>query len=218
MGKLSASILAADLAALAEQVEMVAAHADAFHVDVMDGRFAPPVTIGPVVVASLRPHTDRALHAHLLVEAPEGLFDELAEAGSDVVGIHVEAVADPGPVIAKARGAGMGVALAVGPGTPIESVYPSLEDVDAVAVLGVPAARAGEPFAPATLRRIEAVRAELERRGLSADVEVDGGVSLQTARRCVEAGATVLVAGSALFGATDPAAAARELRAIVEAA
>ena len=102
MGKLSASILSADLAHLAEQVKLVQDHVDVLHVDVMDAHFVPPLTIGPVVVASVRPFTDRTLHGHLMVESPEGLFDELAAAGTDVVSLHVEAVEDPAPVIAKA--------------------------------------------------------------------------------------------------------------------
>ena len=108
MGKLSASILSADLAHLADQVKLVGRAADVIHIDVMDGHFVPPLTLGPVVVASLRPHTDRVLHGHLMVDAPEGLFDELADAGMEVVSFHVEAVDDPAPVIRKARGAGLG--------------------------------------------------------------------------------------------------------------
>ncbi len=218
MGKLSASILSADLASLADQVGAVDRHVDVIHVDVMDAHFVAPLTIGPVVVASLRPHTDRTLHAHLMVESPEAVFDELAEAGTDLVGFHVEAAADPSPVIAKARGAGMGVGLAVGPQTPIETVFPSLEDVDDVIVMSVHPGRNGDTFMPEALPRIAAVRAELERRGLSADVEVEGGVDLDAARRCVDAGATVLVAGSAIFGAPDVAAAVRDLKAVVEPA
>lgn len=218
MGKLSASILSADLAHLADQVKLVDEHADVIHVDVMDAHFVPPLTIGPIIVAALRPHTRRTLHGHLMVEAPEALFDELSEAGMDVVSFHVEAVADPAPVIAKARGAGMRVGLTVGPETPIETVFPHLEDVDDVMVMSVHPGWAGEAFIPEALPRIEAVRGELARRGLAADVEVDGGVMLDNARRCVEAGANVLVAASAIFGAGDVAAAARELKAVVEAA
>jgi len=218
MGKLSASILSADLAHLADQVKLVDEHADVIHVDVMDAHFVPPLTIGPIVVAALRPHTDRTLHGHLMVEAPEALFDELSEAGMDVVSFHVEAVADPAPVIAKARGAGMGVGLTVSPETPIESVFPYLEDVDDVMVMSMHPGRAGRAFIPEALPKVESVRGELARRGLSADVEVDGGVKLDNARRCVEAGANVLVAASAIFQAEDLAAAARDLKAIVEAA
>ncbi|MFB3739695.1 MAG: ribulose-phosphate 3-epimerase, partial [Candidatus Velamenicoccus archaeovorus] len=122
MGKLSASILSADLARLAEQVKLIEPYADVIHVDVMDAHFVPPLTIGPVVVASLRPHTDLVLHGHLMVEAPEALFDDLAEAGMDMISFHVEAVEDPAPVIAKARGAGMGVGMTVNPETPVEAV------------------------------------------------------------------------------------------------
>jgi len=111
MGKLAASILAADLADLAGQVKLVQEHADLIHIDIMDAHFVPPLTIGPVVVASLRPVTDRILHGHLMVEAPESLFDELAEAGLDIVSFHHEAVRDPSLVIAKARGAGLRVGV-----------------------------------------------------------------------------------------------------------
>jgi len=218
MGKLSASILSADFARLGDEVKLVEPHADVIHIDVMDAHFVPPLTIGPLVVASLRPRTRRTLHGHLMVEAPASLFDELAQAGMDVVSFHVEAVEDPAPVIEKARGAGMGVGLTVNPETPIETVYPHLDDVDDVMVMSVHPGWAGQAFIPEVLPKVEAVRAELDRRGSSADVEVDGGVKLDNARRCVEAGANVLVAASAIFRADDIAAAARELKSIVELA
>jgi ribulose-phosphate 3-epimerase len=216
MGKLSASILSADLAHLADQVELVEAYADVIHVDVMDGHFVPPLTIGSVVVASLRPYTDRVLHGHLMVEGPEGLFDDLAQAGMDIVSFHVEAVEDPEPVIRKARGAGMGVGMTVSPETPVERVYPYLDDLDDVMIMSVHPGWAGQRFIPEALPKLETVRAELDRRGLSADLEIDGGVKLDNAKRCVQAGATVLVAASAIFQADDIAAAARDLKAIAE--
>jgi ribulose-phosphate 3-epimerase len=215
MGKLSASILSADLAYLAEQVKLVQDHVDVIHVDVMDAHFVPPLTIGPVVVASLRPFTDRTLHGHLMAESPEGLFDELAAAGTDVVSLHVEAVEDPAPIIAKAQGAGLRVGLAVNPETPIETVFPHLEEIDDVIVMSVRPGRAEQAFITEALPKIESVRAELGRRGLAPDVEVEGGVGLDNARRCVDAGANVLVAASAIFGADDVWAAARDLKAIV---
>ena len=216
MGKLSASILSADLAHLADQVELVEAYADVIHVDVMDGHFVPPITMGSVVVASLRPHTGRVLHGHLMVEGPEGLFDDLAQAGMDVVSFHIESVEDPEPVIRKARGAGMGVGITLSPETAVERIYPYLDDVDDVMIMSVHPGWSGQRFIPEALPRLEAARAELDRRGLSADLEIDGGVKLENARRCVEAGATVLVAASAIFQAEDIAAAARDLKAIAE--
>jgi ribulose-phosphate 3-epimerase len=218
VGKLAASILAADLADLAAQVKLVEGHADLIHIDVMDAHFVPPLTIGPPVVASLRPHTTMTLHAHLQVETPEGLFDDLAEAGTDGVSFQVEAVGDPSPVIRKARGAGMRVGLALAPETPVDAVLAHLEEVDDVIVLAVHPGWAGQPFQPEVLAKVRALRAELDRRGLAADLHVDGGVNASTAPACVEAGATVLVAASAIFGAEDPAAAARDLKRAVEAA
>jgi len=136
----------------------------------------------------------------------------------DGVSFHVVAVADPAPVIAKARGTGMGVCLTVNPETPIDTVFPYLEDVDDVLVMSVLPGWAGQAFIPEVLPKIETVRGELARRGLAAAVEVDGGVKLDNARRCVEAGANVLVAASAIFQAEDVTAAARNLKAVVEAA
>ena len=124
MGKLSASILAADLARLADQVKLVEKSADVFHVDIMDGHFVPPIALGTVVVESLRPVTDRTLHGHLMVDAPEGFFDELREAGLDMVSFHLEAVPEPGPAIRKARDAGLGVGLTLNLETPVAGRLP----------------------------------------------------------------------------------------------
>ena len=211
MAILSASILSADLANLGEQVRLVEPFAEVIHIDVMDGSFVPRLTFGPLVVAALRRVTDRTLHGHLQVDAPEALLDQLAEAGMDTVSIHLEAVPDPGPVIAKARGAGMRPGLALAPRTPIEAVLPFLEELDDVIVMSVHPGWAGQPFIPASLAKVHALRSELERRGLRADVEIDGGISPANARRALDAGANVLVAASAIFQASDVAAAAREL-------
>ncbi len=211
MGSLSASILSADFAHLADQVKLVEPYADAIHIDVMDAHFVPPLTIGPVVVASLRPVTDRTLHAHLMVEAPESLFDELAEAGLDVVSFHHEAVADVVPVIAKARGAGLRVGVTLNLETPVASAFTYLEDIDDLMLMSIAPGWAGQELSEDIYPRLEAARSEVDRRGLRTAVEIDGGVKLHNARRAVDAGATVLVAASAIFGAGDPGEAAKEL-------
>lgn len=214
MGSLSASILSADLAHLADQVKLVEPHAEAIHIDVMDAHFVPPLTFGPLLVASLRPVTDRVLHAHLMVEAPERMFDELRAAGLDIVSFHHEAVYDAAPVIAKARGAGLDVGMTLELGAPVDVVFPLLDDLDDVMLMATPRGRAGQELNPGVYPRLEALRGEVDRRGLPTAVEIDGGVRLDNARRAVEAGATVLVAASAIFGADDPGAAARELAAV----
>jgi ribulose-phosphate 3-epimerase len=211
VGKLAASILSADHAHLAAQVKLVEPSADLIHVDVMDAQLVPPLTIGAVVVACVRPHTDRVLHGHLAARAPEGLFEELAEAGMDIVSFHVEGVEEPAPVIEKARGVGMRAGIVMDAGTPVETILPYLDEVDDVVIVN------GQGSVGRSVDRglatIEAARAEVERRGLSTDVQIEGGVTLATAGSLVEAGATVLVAGSAIFGADDVAAAAAELKA-----
>ncbi|OFW78050.1 MAG: ribulose-phosphate 3-epimerase [Actinobacteria bacterium RBG_19FT_COMBO_70_19] len=216
MGKLSVSILSADLAHLADQVKLVEPHADAIHIDIMDAHFAPPITFGPLVVASLRPVTELVLHGHLMVDVPEAQFDELAQAGMDIVSFHVEAVDDPAPVIRKARGAGMRVGMTVSPETPVEELYPNLEDLDDVMVMSVHPGWAGQRFIPEALPKLETLRAELDRRGRSIDIEIDGGVKFDNAKRCVDAGANVLVVASGIYHADDIVGAAREMKAIAE--
>lgn len=215
MGKLSASILSADFAHLADAIAVVEEAVDVLHIDVMDGRFVPPLTFGAPIVRALRPVTRRTLHGHLMVASPADLFPELAAAGMEVASFHVEAVDDPRPTFAAARDAGMRVGITVSPETPVEAVFPFLDEVDDVMVMSVRPGWSGQSFIPGSLERLAAVRAELDRRGVGADLEIDGGVKLDNARRCVEAGATVLVAASAIFQAPDPAAAAAELRALV---
>jgi ribulose-phosphate 3-epimerase len=218
VGKLSVSILSADLAHLADQVKLVEPHADAIHIDVMDAHFAPPITFGPAIVASLRPCTELVLHGHLMVDTPEGLFEELATAGMDIASFHVEAVEDPAPVIRKARGAGLRVGMTVSPDTPVERLYPHLDDLDDVMIMSVHPGWAGQRFIPEALPKLEAIRAELDRRGLGTDVQIDGGVKLENAKRCVDAGASVLVVASGIYQASDPPAAAREFAAIAKGA
>ncbi|MFM8944279.1 MAG: ribulose-phosphate 3-epimerase [Actinomycetota bacterium] len=215
MGKLSASILSADFAHLADAIAVVEETVDVLHIDVMDGRFVPPLTFGAPIVRALRPVTRRTLHGHLMVAAPADLFPELAAAGMEVASFHVEAVDDPRPTFAAARDAGMRVGITVSPETPVEAVFPFLDEVDDVMVMSVRPGWSGQSFIPGSLERLASIRAELDRRGVGADLEIDGGVKLDNARRCVEAGATVLVAASAIFQAPDPAAAAAELRALV---
>ncbi|MGH2658214.1 MAG: ribulose-phosphate 3-epimerase [Actinomycetota bacterium] len=215
MGKLAASILSADFAHLADQVKLVEGHADLIHIDVMDAHFVPPLTIGPVVVASLRPVTGLPLHCHLMIEHPERLFDDFVAAGTDMVTCHVEALVDPTPVIRKAREAGMGAGLAVNPDTAVETVFPHLEVLANVIVMSVRPGWAGQAFMPEVLPKVEKVRGEIDRRGLPTDVEVDGGIDVETGARCVDAGATVLAVASSIFKAPDPAEAAAALATMI---
>jgi ribulose-phosphate 3-epimerase len=215
VGKLAASILSADLAHLADQVKLVQEHAEVIHIDIMDGHFVPPIALGTVVVASLRPHTDRTMHGHLMVDAPAAFFAELAEAGLDVVSFHHEAVADPVVTIEQARDAGLGVGVTINKETPVDVVFPYLDRVDDVMLMSIAPGWSGQTLDPAVYPRLEAVRAEADRRGLAIDVEIDGGVKVENARRAVDAGATVLVSASGIFQAPDPAERARALRAIV---
>jgi ribulose-phosphate 3-epimerase len=214
MGRLSASILAADFARLGEQVKLIEPYAEVIHVDIMDGHFVPPIALGAVVVRSLRPVTERTLHGHLMVDAPEGFFDELAEAGLDMVSFHLEAVPEPGPAIAKARGAGLGVGLTLNLETSVDDAFAHLDDIDDVMLMSIRPGWSYQRLNPEVYPRLEAMRAEIDRRGLDVDLEIDGGVKLDNAKRAVNAGATVLIAASGIFAQDDPAAAARMLRSI----
>ena len=210
-GKVAASILSADFAYLADQVKLVEGQVDLIHVDAMDAHFVPPLSVGPVVVESLRRVTGLPLHCHLMVERPEDLFEDFAKAGADIVTCHMEAVEDASEAILRAEELGMRAGLAVNPGTSVKEVFPFLDELDRVLVMSVNPGWAGQPFLEDALPKIESVRGEIERRGLSVEIEVDGGVSEATAPRCLAAGATVLAAASSIFKASDPGEAARRL-------
>ena len=214
MGKLAASILAADLAHLADEVKLVEPYADIIHIDIMDGHFVPPIALGTVSVASLRPWTHLVLHGHLMVDAPESFFEELAEAGLDVVSFHHEAVGDPEPAIAKARSAGMHAGVTLNLETPVEEAFPYLEHIDDLMLMSIRPGWSGQELNPDVYPRIEAVREEVDRRGLTVDVEIDGGVKVENAQRAVDAGATVLVSASGIYKAPDKVEAARALAGI----
>ena len=211
MGKLAASILAADLAHLADEVKLVEPYADIIHIDIMDGHFVPPIALGTVSVAALRPWTDRVLHGHLMVDAPEAYFEELADAGLDVVSFHHEAVGDPEPAIAKARAAGMRTGVTLNLETPVESAFPYLEQIDDLMLMSIRPGWSGQELNPGVYPRIEAVRHEVDRRSLAVDIEIDGGVKVENAQRAVDAGATVLVSASGIYRAPDKVVAARAL-------
>jgi ribulose-phosphate 3-epimerase len=210
-GKVAASILSADFAYLAEQVKLVEQHVELIHIDAMDAHFVPPLSVGPVVVEAVRRVTDLPLHCHLMVDRPEALLGDFAKAGADILTCHLEAVADPAAIARSAADLGVRAGLAVNPDTPVEALFPYLDDLDRVLVMSVRPGWAGQEFLVEALPKIEAARGEIERRGLKVEVEVDGGINDQTAPMCMAAGATVLAAASSIYKARDPAGAARRL-------
>jgi ribulose-phosphate 3-epimerase len=211
-GKIAASILSADFASLGDQVKMVEPHADLIHIDAMDAHFVPPLSVGPVVVESLRRVTELPLHCHLMVERPDLLLRDFAEAGADIITCHVEAMDDPAPIIRQVEALGVKPGLAVNPETSPDALFPHLEGLDRVIVMTLfRTGWAGQPFNDEMLPKIEAVRNEIDRQGLEVEVEVDGGIDAASGPRCIAAGATVLAAASSIFKAKDPAEAARRL-------
>jgi len=210
--KLAPSILSADFARLGEEVARVEKYADLLHVDAMDGHFVPPITIGPVVVKALRRITSLPLECHLMVTDPLGQTEQFAEAGATSVIAHIEAVPDPSRVVERARSLGIGIGISINPSTPLDAALPYLDQVDVMNIMTVNPGWAGQAFIREMLPKIQAARAEIERRGLDIGIAVDGGVDLDSGREALDAGATVLGAASAIFSRPDPAEAARALK------
>jgi ribulose-phosphate 3-epimerase len=213
MIQIAPSILSADFGRLADEVRAIAAAgADLVHVDVMDGRFVPNLTIGPVVVAAVRKVTALPLDVHLMIEEPERYVDAFAKAGADTIGVHVEACRHLHRVLQQIRQAGKRASVTLNPHTPVELVRHVLPDVQQVLVMSVNPGFGGQSFIPEALPKIRALRDEIAARELTVDIEVDGGIKVDNIAEVAAAGANVFVAGSAVFESPDYAATIRALR------
>ncbi|HEY2302752.1 MAG TPA: ribulose-phosphate 3-epimerase [Acidimicrobiales bacterium] len=211
MVRLAPSILSADFAALGDAVDAVAREADLLHVDVMDGHFVPNLSIGPPVVASLRRHTTLYLDCHLMITNPGDYLESFRRAGADGCTVHVE-VGDTRARIEQMRSLGLDAGLAVNPETPFETYAEWLDQIDMVLLMTVHPGFGGQSFLSDVVPKISRTRQEIDRRGLDVAIEVDGGIDVRTAPLTAAAGASVFVAGSAIFGQSDPAAAAHAIR------
>lgn len=194
------SLLSADFARLGEEARaMVAAGADWLHLDVMDGHFVPNLTIGPMVVKAVRACVDVPLDVHLMISPADPFLEAFRDAGADVISVHPEAGPHLNRTLRRIQQLGAKAGVVFNPSTPVESVEWMLEDVDLLLVMSVNPGFGGQSFMASQLRKVERLRRMVDARGLAIEVEIDGGVDADTARQAVDAGATVLVAGSAAF-------------------
>ena len=199
MVKIAPTILSADFAKLGEEIKEVESAVDYIHVDVMDGHFVPNITIGPLIVDAIRPVTDLPLDVHLMIENPEHYIQAFVDAGADIITVHQEACPHLHRVVQQIKQAGVKAGVVINPATPVESIEYVLEDVDLVLVMTVNPGFGGQSFIPSGLNKIKQLFDLRSEHGYSYEIEVDGGVNQETAKQCIDAGADVLVAGSAIF-------------------
>ncbi len=213
MVKIAPSILSADFAKLGEEIaDVEKGGADFIHVDVMDGHFVPNITIGPLVVEAIRPITKLPLDVHLMIESPDQYIEAFAKAGADYISVHVEACRHLHRTIHYIRSFGVKPGVVLNPATPVGSLQHIIADVDMVLVMSVNPGFGGQKFIPEALTKIYQIKELATEKNPSLEIEVDGGVNTNTAKLCVEAGATVLVAGSAIYNEKDRARAIAAIR------
>jgi ribulose-phosphate 3-epimerase len=200
MVKIAPSILSADFSKLGEEIKDVErGGADYIHVDVMDGHFVPNITIGPLIVEAIRPVTKLPLDVHLMIENPDQYIESFAKAGADYITVHVEACRHLHRTIHFIKSLGVKAGVVLNPATPVHVIEDIIEEVDMVLLMTVNPGFGGQKFIPSVLRKITAVKKMADEKGLNIEIEVDGGVNEETAKLCIEAGANVLVAGSAVY-------------------
>ena len=207
-------MLAADFLHLEKDVEVVNEHADLFHLDIMDGVFVPNLSYGFPVVEAIAKIAKKPLDTHLMIIEPEKYVERFVKAGSAMVSFHVNATKDPDAVLSQIKSFGAKAGLVINPDLPVESLFPYLKNCDFVMLMSVFAGFGGQKFIEDTYARVEALKAEIQAQGLNIPIEVDGGVSAANAAALVKAGAEILVAGSAVFKAEDPAAVIAQMRAL----
>ncbi|MBD8025818.1 ribulose-phosphate 3-epimerase [Ureibacillus sp. Re31] len=218
MIKIAPSILAADFAKLGQEVKDVEqAGAELIHIDVMDGHFVPNITMGPIVVEALRPITKLPLDVHLMIENPDSYIEQFAKAGADYISVHVEACRHLHRTIQLIRSFNVKPGVVLNPHTPIESIQHILEDIDFVLFMTVNPGFGGQKFISSVVPKIEALSKMIKERGLNIEIEVDGGITSETVVPCAKAGATMIVAGSAIFNKENRTKALQDIKVAGEA-
>lgn len=219
MIQIAPSILAANFAKLGEEVkEVEKAGAQLIHIDVMDGHFVPNISFGSIVLDAIRPLTDLPLDVHLMIENPDQYIEQFAKAGADYITVHVEACRHLHRTIQLIRSLGVKPGVVLNPHTPIESIQHILEDIDMVLFMTVNPGFGGQKFIHSVVPKIEALSAIIKERNLNIAIEIDGGINTETIVPCAKAGATIFVAGSAIYSKEDRTAALQEILAAGEAA
>lgn len=217
MVKIAPSILSADFSWLGEEIKDVEmGGADMIHVDVMDGHFVPNITIGPLIVDAIRPITKLPLDVHLMIENPDQYIEAFAKAGADYITVHVEACPHLHRTIQLIRFHGVKAGVVLNPATPAQMIEHILEDIDMVLLMTVNPGFGGQSFIHSVVPKIRQVKQMIDEKGLDVEIEIDGGVNIETAKLCTEAGASILVAGSAVYNKEDRKQAIEEIRAAAE--